>query len=357
MRVFACGRLTLYPRRSWERFLGRAGGRLARRFQDADLVVIGGGAAAWPKEKLDAALAKADTFGLAVLGERPALRRLNVLAPLADEARPYGLDELARRSGLPSAALRLLVLFDVIEGEDGAFGFRAMKAAKAAAQLLEKVPLGDLVAACHRVRSAFDIAEPLSELQLTSSDGRVVLSAGGRVAELDGQLRLELSLPRPDIDALLAGAEEARAAGEAERAERTLRQALAAAPKDADAFFELGSLLCERGEFTEGLALLRKATGQHPGFADAWYNLGHALERQGRLAEARDSYERAAAADLTYADPLYNLGMLSLEDGDFHAAIALLERYLALDPQSEWSGKARKAVTLARLTLMQSAAG
>ncbi len=105
------------------------------------------------------------------------------------------------------------------------------------------------------------------------------------------------------------------------------------------------------------MALLRKATRQHPGFADAWYNLGHALERQGRLAEAKDSYERAGAADLTYADPLYNLGMLSLEDGDFHAAIALLERYLALDPQSEWSGKARKAVTLARLTLMQSAAG
>ena len=41
MRVFACGRLTLYPRRSWERFVARAGSRLVRRPQDADFVVIG----------------------------------------------------------------------------------------------------------------------------------------------------------------------------------------------------------------------------------------------------------------------------------------------------------------------------
>jgi tetratricopeptide (TPR) repeat protein len=354
MRLFACGRLTLYPRRSWERSLARGGGRLARRIQDADLVVVGAAAAAWPREKLDAAIERADRLGLPVLGERAALRRLNILPALAEEARPYSLDELARRSGLPHAELRLLVLFDVIEGEDGRFGFRAMKAAKAAGALLRTVPLGDLVAACHRVRSAFDVAEPLSELQLASDHGRVVLSAGGRIAELDGQLRLELQLPRPDVDQLVASAEEARAAGEGERAERALRQALAAAPKDADALFELGSLLCERGEFSEGMALLRRATRLHPGFADAWYNLGHAFEAQRRIAEAKDAYERAAEADPTYADPLFNLGMLSLEEAAYPEAVALLERYVALDPDSEWSDRARKATKLARLTLMQS---
>jgi tetratricopeptide (TPR) repeat protein len=354
MRVFACGRLTLYPRRSFERFLARGEGRLVRRLQDADLVVVGAAAAAWPRDKLEPTIERADRLGLPVLGERAALRRLGILPALADEARPYSLDELARRSGLSTAELRLLVLFDVIEGEEGRFGFRAMKAAKAAGQLLGNVPLGDLVAACHRVRSAFDIAEPLSELQLTSDHGRVVLSAGGRIAELDGQLRLELQLPRADIDALVTSAEEARAAGDESGAERTLRQALAAAPKDADALFELGSLLCERGEFSEGMALLKKATRQHPGFADAWYNLGHAFEAQRRIGEAKDAYERAAEADPTYADPLFNLGMLSLEDAAYPEAIALLERYLTLDPSSEWSDRARKATTLARLTLMQA---
>ena len=80
-----------------------------------------------------------------------------------------------------------------------ASGSGLWKAARAAARLLEQVRLGELVAACHRVRNAFDVAEPLSQLQLTSDHGRIVLSASGRIAELDGQLRLELQLPRFDI--------------------------------------------------------------------------------------------------------------------------------------------------------------
>jgi Tfp pilus assembly protein PilF len=215
------------------------------------------------------------------------------------------------------------------------------------------VRLGELVAACHRVRNAFDVAEPLSQLQLTSDHGRIVLSASGRIAELDGQLRLELQLPRFDVESMLANAEEAREAGRPEIAERELRQALAAAPRDVDVLFELGSLLCEQ-ERAEGISLLRMATRQSPAFADAWYNLGHALEASGRVEEAIAAYRRAAA-DPSYADPLFNLGMLALEDGRFSEAIEWLERYLRLDTRGAWAEKARKAVTLARLSIVQAA--
>ena len=305
--------------------------------QDADLVVIGGGAGAWPAEKLRTTLAGADRLKLPVISERAFLRRIDVLPPLGDEARPYELTELAKRAALPLATLRELVLFDVIEGDDGRFGFRAMKAAKAAAPLLGKVPLADLVAACHRVRSAFNIAEPLSELHLAAENGRLVLSAGGRIADLDGQLRLELQLARPDVDALLASADEAREAGHGELAVRQLRQAVAASPRDMDALFDLGSLLCEQEEFAEGVALLQKAVRLEPGFADAWYNIGHALEAQKRTDEARLAYQRAAEADPYYSDPLYNLGMLALEAGRYGEAIERLERYLSLDARSGWA--------------------
>ena len=357
MRIFRCGRLTLYPRRTWQRFLAQHGGAFAKRLPDCDLVVVGSGAAAWPEGKLLAAIAAADDAGLAVVGERAALRRLGVLPPLAEEARPYALDELARRASLPLETLRLLMLFEIIEGADGHFGFRAMKAARAAAALLDKVTLSDLVEACDSVRRAFNIAEPLSEMHLTSDQGRIVLSAGGRIADLDGQLRLELQLPRTDIEALLAQADDARQAGQDERAERELRRALTAAPKDADALFELGSLLCERGDFPEGIALLRKATRHHAGFADAWYNLGHALERQGLIAEARAAYVRAVRADADYADPLFNLGMLALEEGSYREAVERLQAYLSLDARSEWADKARKGLALARLSIVQAAAG
>ncbi len=357
MRVFVCGRLILIPRRSAERVLKRARGTIAKRMQDADIVVIGGGAGAWPAGKLQTTLAGADRLKLPAISERAFLRRIGVLPRLNDEARPYELPELSRRAGLPLATLQELVLFDVIEGDDGRFGFRAMKAAKAAAPLLGKAPLGDLVAACHRVRSAFNIAEPLSELQLTAENGRLVLSAGGRIADLDGQLRLELQLPRPDVDALLASADEAREAGQGELAVRQLRQALAASPRDMDALFDLGSLLCEQGEFAEGVALLQKAVRLEPGFADAWYNIGHAFEAQKRTEEARLAYQRAGDADPHYSDPLYNLGMLALEAGRYAEAIERLERYLSLDARSAWADIAKKAIALARLSMVQAAAG
>lgn len=357
MRVIACGRLTLIPRRSAERALKRAGGSFVKRVADASRVVVGGGAGAWPEGKLAATLASADRLGLPVVSERAFLRHIGVLPPLPDEARPYEIEELAARAGLGKAALRELALFDVIEGEDGRFGFRAMKAAKAAAALLGKVPLADLVAACHRVRSAFNIAEPLSELQLAAENGRVVLSAGGRIADLNGQLRLELQLAGPDVEGLISAAEEAREEGRDDLAERQLRQALAVSPRDADVLFDLGSLLCEQKSFAEGVALLQKAARLQPGFADAWYNIGHAFESQKRPDEARRAYERAASADPYYADPLYNLGMLALEAGRYSEAVQRLERYTALDPRSAWADNARKAAALARLSMVQAAAG
>jgi tetratricopeptide (TPR) repeat protein len=337
--------------------LKRAGGTIAKRMQDADLAVVGGGAGGWPAGKLEPTLAAADRLKRPVLSERAFLRRIGMLPPLADEARPYGMADLAARAKLPAETLRNLVLFDVIEGDEGRFGFRAMKAAKEAAALLGRAPLPDLVAACHRVRSAFNIAEPLSELQLTAENGRIVLSAGGRIADLDGQLRLELQLARPDVEALLAAADEARQEGRDGDAERHLRQALAASPKDADVLFELGSLLCEQEKFAEGVALLQKAARAQPGFADAWYNIGHAFERQKRTAEARRAYQHAADADPAYADPLYNLGMLALEDGRYAEAIERLENYLSLDARSAWADTARKAIALARLSMVQAAAG
>jgi tetratricopeptide (TPR) repeat protein len=357
MRVFACGRLTLHPRRSWERALVRSGGAVAKRLQDADLVVIGGGAAAWPEAKLKTMLANADRHGTPVVSERDFLRRIAVLPPLPEEARPHRLADLAARAALSAEALRLLALFDVIEGDRDRYGFRALKAARAAAALLGKVGLADLVGACRRVRSAFNVAEPLSELQLTAEQGRIVLSAGGRIADLDGQLRLELQMAQPNVDALLASADGARQSGEDDLAEGYLRQALAAAPRDADALFELGSLLCEHDRFAEGMILLRKATRVQPDFADAWYNVGHALERQGRAGEAHEAYARAADSDPLYADPLFNLGMLCLEAGRFGDAIGRFQDYLRLDPTGEWAEKARKAVALARLSLMQARAG
>jgi tetratricopeptide (TPR) repeat protein len=353
MRIFAYGRLLALPSRTWERVLAQQGGSRARRIGDADIVVVGAGAAIRPTEKIERDLARAQDRER--LSERSFLRRLKLLPPLPEEARPFDADDLARRAKLSRSTIDMLALFDIIEGVGGRFGFREMKAASEAGKLLDRVTLPALAFACRRMRDALGVGAPLSELPVTTDQaGVVVLRSGDRLTDLDGQFRLGIETAAPELAELLADADAARSAGEDERAERLLRRALAQAPKDLDALFELGSLLCEAERFSEGLALLGKATRLKPGFADAWYNIGCAHEQRGRRDEARSAYERAIAADPSYADPLYNLGMIELDESRYGRAIELLDGYLALDPSSDWAGKARKAAALARLSSVKA---
>jgi tetratricopeptide (TPR) repeat protein len=354
MRVFAYGRLLSLPVRTWERILVQRGGSRARRMTDAELIVVGAGAASRPIPQIEADLARAGERPL--LSERGLMRQLGIISRAPEQALPFGKADIARRAGFPLAMVDLLALFDIVESDNGRFDFRAMKAAIEARKLLEQVGLPTLAFACRRMREALGVDAPLSELQVTTdASGVVVLRAGDRLADVNGQIRLGLDHTGVEIGALLADADSARSAGDDGRAEQLLRRALAQAPKDLDALFELGSLLCEREEFAEGIALLTKATMFAAGFADAWYNIGHAQERQGRRNDARDSYRRAIAADPSYADPLFNLGMIDLDDGRFAAAIESFESYLRLDPRSEWAAKARKAAALARLSLVKAA--
>ena len=61
---------------------------------------------------------------------------------------------------------------------------------------------------------------------------------------------------------------------------------------------------------------------------------------------ARVCLERAIAADPDYADPVYNLAKLQFELGRFAEASRMWQRYLALDPDSEWSRRARSGLRL-----------
>lgn len=357
MRVFAYGRLQNVPNRTWERVLRQHGGERARTARSADLIVVGAGAASRSPAQIGEDLRRFRAGGRIVLSERAFLRRIGLLSALAEEQRSFSAADLAGRAKLAADMVDLLVLFDLVEPDEaGRCGFRDVKSAIQAARLLQRTSLSDLVFACIQIRETLAVNSPLSQLTLDcEEDGRIVLGAGDRIADLTGQLRLGFVHDAPSVSVLLANAEEAQDTGDVRQAIQLLRRVLAAAPKSLDALFELGSLLCEQGEFSEGLALLRKATVLRPKFADAWYNIGHALERQGRRSDACDAYQRAIVADPDYPDPLYNLGMISLDEGRFTEAISQLERYLYLDPDSEWSGRARKAVSLARMSLVKAA--
>lgn len=219
MRVYSYGRLTSCPARLWERALSHRGDSRTRRLQQADLVVIGGGAASRPESDILQVISGAEQADQLVLSERGFLRSIGLVPAMPPETMAYGLEEVAVLAKLPGDRVRLLAAFDVIEGTDGRFGFRAIKAASVAARLIaEGNSLAAIVSACNRIRVTLRVSSPLSQFQVRpDDDGNLALCLADGMAELDGQLRLPIDGASSDIEELLSAAEEARSSDEAER--------------------------------------------------------------------------------------------------------------------------------------------
>jgi tetratricopeptide (TPR) repeat protein len=217
--------------------------------------------------------------------------------------------------------------------------------------------------------------------------------AGNRPEEARRLLGEALALQPNDPNALYnlalvdlrAGAIEAATAG----FERLLSLAagqLAVPPElQAQAHNNLGVLYFGRGLIEDAARQLERAVLLAPADARAWSNLGLALRRLGRREGATDAFRRAVeldpadAASLTQLASVYaeagrhadarallsastarlpdqaalwlQLGLAERELGNPTAAVAALERAIALDANNQLGEAARAAVHLARLHL------
>ena len=89
-----------------------------------------------------------------------------------------------------------------------------------------------------------------------------------------------------------------------------------------------------------------------PKFASAWYNLADLLDDQGRARKRSNALSRALDADPAYVDAMFNMGLL-LQRLERHAeAAAMWRRYLALDDNSPWAARARRALKYCEMQLM-----
>jgi tetratricopeptide (TPR) repeat protein len=354
--VTILGRLAALPNRVAVVEIGRRGG-VARRAlaQQTSLVAIGRQAAAQLADgRLQAKLARADQLGARCFSENALLRALELMPPAAPVSAAVRLDELADKAALEPELVRLLVLFDVIQPDaHGALGFRDLIAAREVGRLLaEGVGLAAIIesttAPGGRRPSPDD--HPLARLKLVCDDsGRIARRIEGCLAELDGQLRLPLGNPgNPSVDEVFEEAEDAEQAGDLAAAETLYRRCIGLDRSDPIAPFNLANVLRELGRDREAKACLQLALVIDPKFADAWYNLALLFDAEGRKDLARAYLERASAADPDYADPLYNLAQLNFEAGELAAAGRLWQRYLVLDPDSEWSRLARHGLALCR---------
>jgi TolA-binding protein len=346
------GRLSTVPRRAAVDEVERRGGTVRRDLtRQTAYLVVGGGAGVLLDGRLQTKLDRADALGVPVSSERTFLRALGLLSPLEPEPAAISRDELARRAGLDAHIIRLLQLFDVIGAPGDGCSFRDLITAREVARLLrEGTDLCGILDGVGRIGGQDGTPEshPLARHKLVcDAEGHLVMRTGDRIAELDGQMRLPFPPSHnPSIDALFEEAEDAEQDGDLALAEELYRRYIALDRRDPIAPFNLANVLWEQGRNHEAACFLQLAVSIDPNFAEAWYNLANLMGLEQRAELERAYLMKAVAADPEYGEPVYNIALLHFQAEEYEEAVEWWQRYLKLDPDSEWSRKARKGLAL-----------
>jgi len=296
-------------------------------------------------------LALAKSYGVPIVSERQFLEWTGKAVP-AEQVRTYSVAQIASLSGLPTDAIEQLTAFGLLDPRRDSYGFRDLAAARQIAGLLESgVTLSTITRSLVEIRKWLPDAA-LSNLKLSpaSADTLLVEHLKGRT-DKTGQFVLPVAGEEENPDEVFEQAQAAEEAGDAVAAERLYRRVMRIDPGDPAAAFNLGNLLRSSGQKVEAEKAYRSATKADPGFAEAWYNLADMLDDQGHPDKAIASLKRALAADPDYADAIFNLGLLH-QRADRHAEAAeYWRRYLALDNDSAWASRARRALKFCEMQI------
>ncbi len=350
--VVFIGRLASMPRRVAASMASEHGATVRQGLTPkTNIVVVGHGAHNLLKNgKLNKIINKANAVGAVCLSENQFLISVGLLEIDPDTNGTIELDVVIDQSGLDADTVRILALFDIVEPNDSAYGFRDLVASKEAARILgEGVSLVELIAAVEALRKGDRSTHHLAHSKLVRSDlGGIAMKVGNSLAELSGQLLLPLPGDNDAVYDLFEQAEEAEANEEWTEAERLYRRCTELDRFDPVAPFNLANVLREQGRTIESRRELHRSVAIDPAFAEAWYNLGYNLEQSGDTADAVEHYEKALQYDENYNDAFFNLARLQTTLGHYQDAIITWEKYLSLDSASDWSRTAREGLALCR---------
>jgi len=190
--VVFLGRLGSMPQKLAKQEVERRGGRTQRSISpDTDFVVVGhfayrlldGGRLQWKLDQADAASARC-------ISENQFLA-LSELREIDEPEKTLSVESLAAQAGLDATIVAQIVLFDVIEPNEGWCSFRDVVAAKEAARLIgQGASIAEIVAGNLALqRNPNEQPQNLAQVHLTRSepDG-LVMKIGEKLAELDGQI-------------------------------------------------------------------------------------------------------------------------------------------------------------------------
>ncbi len=299
-------------------------------------------------------LSRAKSSGVPIASETQFLEWVGRAIP-DEQIRTYTADRLAALAGLPIAVIEQLSVLGLIDPREGHYRFRDLAAARQLAELLAAgVALSAITKSLHEIRKWLPDAG-LANLKLfpASKDSILVEQLKGRTDQ-KGQFVLPVEGPGDDPDLLFEQAQAAEEAGDVAAAERLYRKVMKIDPDDPAAAFNLGNLLRGAGRKVEAESAYRKAIKIDASYAEAWYNLADFLDAQGKTKDAVSCLKRALDANPDYADAVFNLAM-HLQALEQHAdAIFHWRRYLALDPSSPWSAKAKRSLKYCEMQVAHS---
>jgi tetratricopeptide (TPR) repeat protein len=351
--LYIVGRIQGMTRRRLDQLVRARGGKLAPRPSPRiTTIVFGHSAVSHALDDGRVQLPPGLPPRATLISENVLRRELGLVGTPAEVERGMEQAEIERLAGLSANQVACLVLFDVLEPVDDRFAWRDLVAAREAARLIRSgVALDAVLDASIALRRR---GGTLAEARLTEGpSGELVREVAGQLAELTGQLTMRLENKARSIDDLLVSAEEAENAGDLAAAESLYTTAMRADTVDPVLPFNLGNVFHAQRRPTEAKIAWQIAVARDPGFAEAWYNLAMAAEddRQTDLAVAE--YRRAVQAQSDYADAHFNLALLLTRLDRCAEALSIWERFLELEPSSDQSSIAQRALTLCRMRLQQ----
>lgn len=128
------------------------------------------------------------------------------------------------------------------------------------------------------------------------------------------------------------------------KAKEAFDKALAINPKRARSLNGLASVLFNNRETDKAIEKWKQAIKAEPRFASAYFNMGTALESVKRRDEALKAYVTASQIQPDMANAYYSMGQMMLREKHAAQAQVLLEKAIALAPESEFARDARKQV-------------
>lgn len=237
----------------------------------------------------------------------------------------------ARRAGDPGAVVKVLMPLAV------EFGGQYSVVSFLGEALLELHRFDDAIPYLARARDASPKAGP------TWARLAEALSGAGKASEALAAADQGLRVSPRHTDLIRLRAALLSRAGRDGDARASLDAAVKANPQDGVIVAELASARRNAGDLAGAEALSARAVTLSPRSADAWVSRGLVLGALARAPEAAEAFAKARVLDPKSADAWFYGAAIDIQRGDSKAALELLDRVEALEPQRPGLREARAA--------------